>query len=204
MNSSDQNHILTRRLMLSLTTAMFGTGLMGNMAHADGGGGGEKESQPSTQDISTDAPSTKKKGKKTRVMFTKKNYHRISTKGLKTAISGIDSGDEYWIEGFTKKMSKNIFEMTLIHRRRTLLIFKKMLNIKTREKRLLILEDEIFDVNMEIERLERGLRPKSFAEILKPETTELTERMKARLKQSTSRMHQTDFGMAYMTVCLVV
>ncbi len=184
MGFSYKYRSISRRRVLTGASAMLGVGLTGNVTFADGGGGGEKESQPSTHNTSTNAPSpkTRNNGEKIRVMFTKEKYHRISTKGLKTAIKGIESGDEYWIDGFTEKMSRNIFEMTLMDRKYTLLIFKDMLKLKTREKRKTYLEDKEFDLDLEIERLQRELRPKTLEDALFNENKEFYERVKARLK----------------------
>ena len=171
--------VMTRRNVLACLSSV----VFSSATYASGGGG--RDVEPSSQPISNDPPPAKKNkpGQKTNVMLTQKNYHRISTKGLQTAIKGIDAGHNYWIDGFTKKMSRNIFEMTLMERKRTLSIFKKMRTLTTHAQRRRYLLDREWDVDSEIDDLEDDMEAKVLEDILFDDDKEYVERLKKKVKR---------------------
>ncbi len=170
---------LTRRFMLSATGAMLGVSLTGRAAFAEGG----RDPQVPTEDISNDPPPKKRPNQKTRVMLTQKNYHRVSPKGLKRAIAGNKAGDEYRIIGFSKKMSQNIFEMTLLNRKKTLAIFKKMRTLKTKKAREQYLFGQEIGLDSKIREIDKDIEPKTMGDILFNDDKEYVKELKAERKK---------------------
>ncbi len=174
---------IARRQMLLGASAMISLGLMTSTAFANGGRDPKPPSGSSSNTTIEIGNKPRTKTRKTRVMLTQSRYHRISSKGLKTAIKGIDSGDDYWIEGFSKKMSRNIFEMTLLDRKKTLEIFKKMRTLKTKKAREDYLWEQESWLAFEINRLNEDIRPKTMAEILFDDSKEHIDKLKAKRKK---------------------
>lgn len=74
----------------------------------------------------------KKKSRKVSVIYTQKNFHKISDKDLKTAIKGNKTGHNIVVEGFSKRMSSKLFEMALTDKK---WIVKLMRDMRAKAKK---------------------------------------------------------------------
>ena len=108
-----------------------------------GGDGAERSKKKNTAAAGT---KSKPRSKAKAVLITQKNFRKLSERGLRTLIGQIDAGQDTRVEGFSRRMSKNLFGMALLARDFTVMVIAEMGEITGRKARRQYLTERMEDL----------------------------------------------------------
>lgn len=124
---------------IAATTLIAGTALPA-LAGGDGAERSKKKNSASS------SPKSKPSSAAKPVRITQKNFHKLSDRGLRTLIAQIDAGQDTRVEGFSRRMSKNLFGMALLGRDFTVMVIREMGETSGRRARRQYLTERMEDL----------------------------------------------------------